>query len=848
MQGPIATETSGSLAPRATSRSIVRVAISSSVPFQPECTAATVRVPGSASSTGTQSAVFTPTAAPALAVKSASASPVTGGSVPTGAGAEASRIVAPCTCETECSSWSGISVAAANRRRFSSTRRGSSFTEKPRFNDAYGPSDTPPSRVEKAWGTGNRSARKITGELYRPGREPTTVAARTRGVDVRFDIVRQRRGESRLSAMKLRPNSIGKKLLWSIALPGTLVALAGVGFYWLQAEKAVRTSSERQAVALAELISNTFELTARTEPRGAEASSPHRAVTDAFRSNWSTFRNVADLRVLDRQGVVRWSRKIEEEGRLLPDAPRVLSAANAGPMSLENHRTEVVRPLGGMACAGCHQGESTMKAGVIQLTIDEPSLYQEVTSLFREALSSVVLFAIVLALATALSLHFFLGRPLRKLARAMNRAEEGDFLVRAEAHDQDELGRLGLAFNSMLARLTSMKADEIDKARDLEAAQEQLGLKAELEASKAKLERRITELSLLYDVARSFTATLELPELFARITGLVAERLRIPQFSIMVVNAENKLETKSAYPPRKGSEGVTFEIGEGACGKAGQSLMPVYIPDLASDTETFVRREEGTRETGSLLCVPMVLKDQLLGVLNLQRPEVDAFQIEEIELLSAVADQAAMAVKNARLHEETVELSLTDPLTGVPNRRSLFARLEMEVARANRFGHQVSVVMIDIDHFKHLNDIAGHRAGDEILKRVASVMRGMVRRVDILARYGGEEFMLVLPQVGKAEAAEVAEKLRRAVAEAPLPHREAQPEGKVTISLGIANLPADATVLENLVDSADAALYASKRAGRNRVTGYQLGMELHPGRERGPNAQKRTRTGESAAS
>jgi diguanylate cyclase (GGDEF)-like protein len=239
----------------------------------------------------------------------------------------------------------------------------------------------------------------------------------------------------------------------------------------------------------------------------------------------------------------------------------------------------------------------------------------------------------------------------------------------------------------------------------------------------------------------------------------------------------------------------------------------------------------------------MVLKDQLLGVLNFQRPDTDAFTIEEIELLSAVADQAAMAVKNARLHEETVELSLTDPLTGVPNRRSLFARLEMEIARANRFGNQVSVVMIDIDHFKHLNDVAGHRAGDEILRRVAGVMRGMVRRVDILARYGGEEFMLVLPQVNKVEAIEVAEKLRRAVEDTPLPHSETQPLGRITISLGVANLPGDAMVLETLVDCADAALYASKRAGRNTVVGYQLGMEQHPGRERGGRS-KRSRTGE----
>jgi diguanylate cyclase (GGDEF)-like protein len=319
----------------------------------------------------------------------------------------------------------------------------------------------------------------------------------------------------------------------------------------------------------------------------------------------------------------------------------------------------------------------------------------------------------------------------------------------------------------------------------------------------------------------------------------VPERLGIPQFSIMLVAPDGKLEVKSAYPSGQGTEGLVFEIGEGACGRAAQIKEPIYIADLAADTSIYRVRAEGLgRAMGSLLAVPMVHRDSLLGVLNFERPEKDGFLAEELEFLSAVADQAAMAVKNARLHEQTVELSITDPLTGVPNRRHLFARLEMEIARANRFGNQVSFLMVDIDHFKHLNDAAGHRAGDQVLRQVCDLMRVQVRRVDTLARYGGEEFVLILPQVTKAEALEVAEKLRRAVEEAPLEHGRVQPGGHVTISVGVANLPVDSTEQNRLVDCADSALYASKRGGRNRVTGYAPGMELHPGRERGPRAVK----------
>jgi diguanylate cyclase (GGDEF)-like protein len=240
-----------------------------------------------------------------------------------------------------------------------------------------------------------------------------------------------------------------------------------------------------------------------------------------------------------------------------------------------------------------------------------------------------------------------------------------------------------------------------------------------------------------------------------------------------------------------------------------------------------------------MLSVPMLHRSELLGVLNFERPQKADFGQDDIEFFTAVADQAAMAVLNARLHEQTVALSVTDPLTGVPNRRHLFSQLEAEINRANRFGTQLSMVMIDIDHFKHLNDTAGHSAGDDALRQVCAILKRNVRKVDTLARYGGEEFVVVLPQVPKAEAVEVAEKLRLAVEETLFEYGKTQPAGKVTISVGVSNLPVDATEQARLIDAADSSLYASKRGGRNKVTAYAAGMEMHPGRERGPHAQPR---------
>jgi len=471
-------------------------------------------------------------------------------------------------------------------------------------------------------------------------------------------------------------------------------------------------------------------------------------------------------------------------------------------------------------------------------------LQEQLTSGFSIALTGLLLFSLVIAGATALSLHAFLKKPLKKLAGAMRKAEQGDFLVRAEVRSKDEIGQLALAFNQMLARITSLKAQEIDTHRDLEQAQKELSLKKELEVTHQKIASRLNELQLLYDVARSLTSTLNLPELLGRIAQQVGERLKFPQFSIMLLGEDGKLEVKGAYPAGQGTEGQIFALGEGVCGKVAQTLRSVYIPSLADDKTLYVRRSSADAQTGSLFCVPMIHQETVLGVLNFQRPEPAAFGPHEIELLTAVADQAAVAVKNALLHEETVTLSITDPLTGVPNRRHLFARLEMELARSHRFGTPLSVLMIDIDHFKILNDHAGHRVGDSVLRKVAELMRGMVRKVDVLARYGGEEFMLLLPQITKEEAVDVAEKLRSAVSTAPLDEGKHQPLGAVTVSVGVATFPLDAVALEPLVDAADSALYASKRNGRNRTTAYVAGMELHPGRERGPHAARRAKTGE----
>jgi|SRR5215217_1014919 len=623
--------------------------------------------------------------------------------------------------------------------------------------------------------------------------------------------------------MPLGPDTVGRKLLWSIALPGLVVTLLGVGHFWREARVAVQDATQVESLALAEFVASTFLL-----PQGPGAPA-HGAVTEVLHSDTRLFRSVADVRVLTPDGRVRWSRAPSEIGTVHPEASRL---TRPGPETARsaNGVTEVVRPLGGPECGSCHSRGEVPGASVLQMRMTEPALHQQLRQVFGGALGSMAVFAIILALVIALSLHFNLTRPLRRLSAAMGRAEAGDLLVRADVRGTDEIARLGAAFNQMLARLTAMKAEEIDTHRDLELVKEKLTLKDELE-------ERLRELSLLFDVTRSLNSTLELDELLEGVTRLVVERLQIPEFSIMLVSAEGTLEVRQAWPEGRGSEGLVFSVGEGACGRAAQTHKAVYLPDVGDPTSIFARRglEKNALVTGALLAVPMVHAGTLMGVVNFQRPLIASFSAGEIELLTAVADIAAAAVKNARLHAETVKLTMTDPLTGVPNRRHLFQRMELELARAQRFGTPLGLLMVDVDHFKRLNDLAGHRAGDETLRRVCDILRTRVRKVDTLARYGGEEFVLLLPHTSKQDAVEVAEKLRRAVAETVVLSQPGLPGGHVTVSVGVSHFPTDANTQEGLVDSADAALYCSKRTGRNRTTPFELGMEIHPGRERGPH-------------
>jgi diguanylate cyclase (GGDEF)-like protein len=227
---------------------------------------------------------------------------------------------------------------------------------------------------------------------------------------------------------------------------------------------------------------------------------------------------------------------------------------------------------------------------------------------------------------------------------------------------------------------------------------------------------------------------------------------------------------------------------------------PWEEPDLRLAVENLLRQYRLDRENRKLL-IDLANRNLELSKLNHTLEQQVGRRTQEL------------AEANARL----AQLAVTDGLTGLYNHRHFHERLALEVERSGRNGLPMALFMIDVDHFKKYNDRNGHPAGDEVLRQVARLLSDGRRVNDVCARYGGEEFATVLVDTPKLTASQVAEKLRRRIADFHFPHGEGQPGGHVTVSVGVAAMPDDATDAEALVRSADAALYRAKAGGRNCV-------------------------------
>jgi diguanylate cyclase (GGDEF)-like protein len=271
-------------------------------------------------------------------------------------------------------------------------------------------------------------------------------------------------------------------------------------------------------------------------------------------------------------------------------------------------------------------------------------------------------------------------------------------------------------------------------------------------------------------------------------------------------------------------EGMSvYERPETRRATAGELAAPV---SKSADSTRTSSGENDDREPAPIsLEMPISYRDTVIGVLVVEDDTIRDWEDEEVLMLKTVADQLSVAISHARLFRHIQNQAMTDALTGLYNHRYFQERLNRETRLADRNDEPVSLILLDLDHLKEINDTHGHRSGDAALLHVASTMKSVVRNVDISARYGGEEFVVILPQCTRESALEVAERLREAVASTSVPR-----VGQVTASFGVATYPSGAKSKEELVEMADRAMYLAKAAGRNRVrtlahrsyTGYDV--------------------------
>jgi len=534
------------------------------------------------------------------------------------------------------------------------------------------------------------------------------------------------------------------------------------------------------------------------------------------------------LRIFDIQGRIRWSMERAEEGRHLEkDVYRDFLLGRNIVQTTSGQRRLIRRLSLQPSCLRCHQNNAAGQLlGGFELEMAVPA--RQGTQLVFWLSGAVFVLALALAAALALVIRGGITLPLECIRRGLEAALEGKYASNLREGEKGEIGRLGGVANRLMKKMADLESANLDSQLVQQQAERELVLKEELEQknriiqeTNQSLSRRLQELELLYGLSTELVGTLDAQEIFRIISERIGQSLSAEGFLFLALDEEQRrlqvVIARGVFEKLPVEKLTDAQLG--LCAEAMRRRRQVYHPDLSQ-----VRHPRGEYDnlglSGSLVGVPLVQKNFSFGVMVFFRDRTDAFSREELRLLDSLARQASLALATSRLYQEKLDLSVTDDLTQVANRRQLFNRLEQEWNRARRFGGPLSVVMIDVDHFKIYNDRNGHLLGDRVLKEVAAVLKSSTRNVDIVARYGGEEFVVILPGQSKEAAVSVAEKLRSAIAERSFPRGYSQPLGSVTISLGVATFPQDAENPHQLLERADLALYASKSSGRNRTTAF----------------------------
>jgi two-component system cell cycle response regulator len=324
------------------------------------------------------------------------------------------------------------------------------------------------------------------------------------------------------------------------------------------------------------------------------------------------------------------------------------------------------------------------------------------------------------------------------------------------------------------------------------------------------LDRRLMELTILQHLTRAMAGTLHLDGVLGIVLQSIVNDLGYPGGMIFLLGEGGLLEERVAQGPPLSIDSARYPV----FGRALSEGKAVTL-DAEEMIQAAPQQFRARVQSPTAILVPVQAKGRPIGLIVVESTS-RAVDRDQREFLLTLAAQSGLAIENANLYARTLQLSITDGLTGLYNYRHFSERLEMELARSRRYKVPLGLLLIDVDRFKAFNDRHGHLVGDEALKTVARVLRSNTRDVDVVARYGGEEFCVILQEIGSAEITGYAERIRDAVAAARIPGLDGEALG-ITVSIGVAVSPAGELSAHEFIRRSDQALYIAKDGGRNRV-------------------------------
>jgi diguanylate cyclase (GGDEF)-like protein len=374
-----------------------------------------------------------------------------------------------------------------------------------------------------------------------------------------------------------------------------------------------------------------------------------------------------------------------------------------------------------------------------------------------------------------------------------------------------------------ILQITDRLLKESDK-QIISAYCQQTALSIENQRLHQDLDKKFDRFAEVSELTKTITHIRNYETLLQTILDKSADLLKAEQGSLMLLDHETDdllVEAKKGNIERV-MEKLRINRGEGIAGRVAEFGEAILVENLENDPRVNHKNRQHYK-TRSFVSVPIKIDDRIIGVLNLSdKTSGEVFNEEDLKLIQSFATHAAIVMERNVFYnkaEELKKLTITDSLTGLLNRRYLNERLKDEVSRSERYGHHLSLLMLDLDGFKYCNDTLGHLFGDKALKDIAETLLNTVRSMDIVARYGGDEFMVILPETEETLAIDIAERLRSNVEKNAVLPRNAAGKGPqmLTSSIGIACYPGHGKTIELLLENVDKALYRAKNKGKNRI-------------------------------